>query len=589
MGDKFNYFGIKAKIRKQLEKEGYIVKEKYEEEPKLPIHLYCTKNEGKLKEELLLFQIVTAGEISENLIKRLRCYQLMIHPALKVTLIISSEITIKKKNKSELKKAGIGLWKINKDWTIDRSLLEPRSIRQHIQNKFKDDFFGKESSELSKRMKHNLSEEDVNEISEAVGKSADLSIVESTRLVLEDPPANIGQSNLDVQCMRLISELKKIKYSDKIKKLTEEYFSLNPEDYEFALRWTRELWKECLDLSYPDIHKDMDPVLQKLFPEYRDHFLHQFQVFLLGLIILDKLIEKNKLKKEISENVQNSWLLASTFHDFAYSLQLYNRWSSTFLAEFLKIKESKKLGLLELDRIYLDESFSSSIEFLITKLDESFDNNKQNHIDLLNKLRLFFLGMISQKKDHGLLSSMSLLKIAKRKGIETTDKKFSEIILPASFAIAIHNDDIWKILHGKYEEEKYKKEMEENRKKWVEEAADLKCLPSLFFDKYPVAFLLIFCDSIQEWGRSQKSKEVRDAQEEANIQVKNITIASERVTVNLFASRTRKSSTFLTNKLKEFEGLENFLKSPNLSFDIRFFDRKDDKEMEDLQIEIKGK
>jgi len=185
MEDKFNYFGIKAKIRKQLKKEGYIVKEKYEKEPKLPIHLYCTKNEGKLKEELLLFQIVTAGEISENLIKRLRCYQLMIHPALKVTLIISSEITIKEKNKSELKKAGIGLWKINKDWTIDRSSLEPRSIRQHIQNKFKDDFFGKESSKLSKRMKHNLSEEDVNEISEAAGKSADLSIVDQQSLYLK--------------------------------------------------------------------------------------------------------------------------------------------------------------------------------------------------------------------------------------------------------------------------------------------------------------------------------------------------------------------------------------------------------------------
>ena len=593
MERKFNHFEIKAKIGEQLKKDGYTVKEKYKKEPKLPIHLYCTKNEGKLGEELFLFQIVTAGDISEGLTKRLQCYQRLIHPALKVILVISPEIMVEENVKSRLENEGIGLWKIKKDCTIDTTLIEPKSIRQCVQNKFKKDFFypevGKPPKTINIAMKkYSLNEEDVDEISEGAARSADFFIQESIRLVLVDPPTNIGESNLDIQCMRLISDLKNIKYSDKIKELTEEYFSLNPEDYDFALKWTKKLWADCLDMPYPDIHKDMDPVLQELYPEYRDHFLHQFQVFLLGLIIIDRLIEKDELKKEISGNVQMSWLLASTFHDFAYSLQLCNKWSSVLFGEFLKIDKSKKIALLELDRIYLDESFSSNIEFLITKLDESFENDNQKHTDLLNKLRLFFYGMITQKKDHGLLSSMSLLKIAKEKGIKITDQKFSQIILPAAFATAIHNDEIWKILRGKYEKGKYEKEIEEKGIGWVTEAADLKYFPSLSFNKYPVAFLLIFCDSVQEWGRSQKSKEVRAAQEEANIQIKNVAIESKRVTVNLLASRTRKSSKFLTNKLTEFEDLEIFLKSPYLPFDIRFFDRDDDKEMEEFHIEIRG-
>lgn len=73
-----------------------------------------------------------------------------------------------------------------------------------------------------------------------------------------------------------------------------------------------------------------EPVLSQL-PRYRDHSVHQLQVFLIGWLMLRRLtLPENDNDVQDRRAVSRTWVLASVFHDIGYPLERLEQWASLF-------------------------------------------------------------------------------------------------------------------------------------------------------------------------------------------------------------------------------------------------------------------
>lgn len=278
--------------------------------------------------------------------------------------------------------------------------------------------------------------------------------------------------NISLTLIDKIAEIEHLRYKTNLQQLAADYRTLIEDDYQIALNLIKELW-QSIGLEYPEFQKDFEPVLL-LNPRYRDHFLHQLHVFLLGCYIIDKLYEDEpikKFKKKYKNPIEDMWLLASTYHDYNYNIQNYNEWIATFFQNTLFL--DKNPTSLKLEECYVKEDYM----FKTKELCDAFENLTVDKTTLL-----FFYEKIIDRKNHGLLGALSLLKLFDRKG---SSKIQREAILQSARAIALHDEDIWEHFSGRSDSDFSK-----------------KCfLETLQFNKDPLSFLLIFCDTIQEWGR----------------------------------------------------------------------------------------
>jgi len=238
-----------------------------------------------------------------------------------------------------------------------------------------------------------------------------------------------------------------------------------------------ELWSKAQKEETSKIFLDFEHFERVLFQsniEYRGHYTHQFDVFLLGYYLLNRILETNNLaaqKFRTSSNPNFTWMLASTFHDMGYPIEKIDHWFSAFLKTFLRVDT---IYPIEIERIltpvffdYLtyisEEHYSQTIEPIAPSAQSPTRDWKLHNI-LQTKLR---------QKDHGVISSLLLIhslltqeKIAKSR--DWFFNTFPSEILPACHAIALHN---------------------------------LEDIP-IHFGTCPYAFLLVLCDVIQDWQRS---------------------------------------------------------------------------------------
>ena len=222
-------------------------------------------------------------------------------------------------------------------------------------------------------------------------------------------------------------------------------------------------------------------------PHYRDHFIHQFIVFLMGLIIIDKLdnifisafndaykntsISETKKTKENKNNIKKfiefTWLKTAFFHDIAYPIQSVETWVTNILKKYLKGYRLDFKTRLPLGEIFFDPGYIDLIDILVSfhkvELKRRDEGLREIIIDLLyNK---------ENKPDHGIISALLLV------GENQFDR---DDILPCASAIALHN----KLLVTKN-------------------------IEKITFEKHPLAFLLVYCDLIHEWGRESQSNVIK--------------------------------------------------------------------------------
>lgn len=374
----------------------------------LPIDIICVeekleKNPDKKKREKFcyytLFLVASANYNSALLENRILFYKFYLSKLIspkrfKMVLVTTDSIgCIKEKFFQE---NGIGLWKFVDIKKEPRKIFSPISLREQMAKDFEEN-------------KEKLKQDDFPLFFDRYIHDA-VSAIGGVR------PEQFGERYLDRKVMDKIFGLKKICYGEDLSSCINEQLTEKSNEYEFANEVFTKLWGNYIGLPYTKFLKSFEPGLQYIFAArikkrgriYRDHYLHQFQVFLLGLPIIDNFY---KVFKDKYENPELSWLIASSFHDFAYPIQEYDTWSEEFFKEAFNIKKTPVA--LELKSNFVDHRFLCCMGYLIDSLCCVHYKRelKSNWLDDENALIQFFYKEITDAKNHGILSSISFLKM----------------------------------------------------------------------------------------------------------------------------------------------------------------------------------
>ncbi|MDF2943274.1 MAG: hypothetical protein K0S01_2132 [Herbinix sp.] len=190
-----------------------------------------------------------------------------------------------------------------------------------------------------------------------------------------------------------------------------------------------------------------EAALHSLKAFYRDHFFHSIEVCFLGHLLLD--VEYTQSGKCIwqyaaeymhvdkKEDVLREWYVAALFHDVGYAMEIFNGVSNSM----------KFFG--NSDRITIfNKKLTEALSVLSNELDGCFEFSKAD----------------KPEKDHGIIGAehlKSLINNIKNTKPEVEDFNY------ACNAIANHN-------HRKH---------------------------TVTFSENPLSFLLVLCDTLQEWNR----------------------------------------------------------------------------------------
>lgn len=274
---------------------------------------------------------------------------------------------------------------------------------------------------------------------------------------------------------------------------------------------------------------------------YRDHFMHSFHVFLIGYMIfnhigLDEIRSwLNDYLKYIpdpynqlvldNDSILRIWFLTAFLHDATYVFQKFDEGVDNFTkrewGHSLKILGDRHAFIDVLDkRLPFGRYLGEMLEFFKCK---SGTNR--------NEILPYYLDAV-RMNDHGVLSSLWLLgKWSEEIGAIT--KRQLENYLSA-LAISFHNRIIFK----------YLKENSQHR---------------IYFESFPIPFLLAYCDTAQVWGRRTKEME-----KDVKIQMVEIELSDKIITLSLFYSG--KMPPFI-----DVQDKDNFFKSSKYQFRIKFY------------------
>jgi hypothetical protein len=257
-----------------------------------------------------------------------------------------------------------------------------------------------------------------------------------------------------------------------------------------------EIIKKILDIhGKADILKYLaklaliEPGIQKLQPWVRDHVVHAINTFLVGVYILENIkFSHNRTNKDL----RFIWKITGPTHDLGYTLEVANNIvkndfvgvtngilneidTSSPRLSYLMPRDIENLNIL-CDNVNANVLIQKRLHEWKLKI------NVKNYYKLLKK---------KAKVDHGIIGSLAQLKIIDAiynkinpdkkcvpityNGLDFNQKNFNLDIISSASALFLHNIDF-----------KYK----------------------ISFKDSPIAFLLVLCDTFQEWDRYSENRKV---------------------------------------------------------------------------------
>jgi DNA-binding NarL/FixJ family response regulator len=219
----------------------------------------------------------------------------------------------------------------------------------------------------------------------------------------------------------------------------------------------------------------MDEILYTI-PRYRDHFLHQIKVFLLGYCILNALNRSRRLEGTTlgQKNSMKLWFLASVFHDVGYPFEYMRDWLNGFVLGVLKSPDEKE-AITSLVPMEFNWGVLFARRYNWYHLERIADTlcrcYKPGDNTVRTNLLVALAEHLAESPDHGLFSSLILQNFLR---VNLGDEEVDPVVV----AVALHN--------------------------WVIATAVREAIcTELSFRKDPLSFLLMFCDTAQEWGRAE--------------------------------------------------------------------------------------
>ena len=273
--------------------------------------------------------------------------------------------------------------------------------------------------------------------------------------------------------IELARNLRNVTYRETLSKFAEAYFPQEfkrlRDQFEIVLDYESELVRNCLG---EDVGIELDSAMRDdlsataINETYRYHFIHAFQDFLTGVIVIDKFYDDFARwfsgESTDSTRIESAWLLAALFHDH---FKVPPPGTSQFVVQERQLppelleEEYRLASATELASLYEHLRCGGSLR--------SWSRTQiQDHplVEiLLTQLK---------NKNHGAVGGLSLL---------THKIPDLHIIYSAALAVALH-DRVPR-----------------------EELLTRNIFP-VQMEKFPLIALLLYCDAIQEWNRCLNSK-----------------------------------------------------------------------------------
>ncbi|OHB55083.1 MAG: hypothetical protein A2173_07970 [Planctomycetes bacterium RBG_13_44_8b] len=256
---------------------------------------------------------------------------------------------------------------------------------------------------------------------------------------------------------------------------------------------------------------------------YRDHFVHMFNTFIFGLRIISNLFGKvnedegKELFKVENEDLVSVglpfssnynykqrtfylWMLISTFHDIAIPFQHMPKIGegiTRFVEEFGWVVSEPILTMSNFDSSQLYYYFTMLSEIYNSKLKLAEDGNRYER-DLVNISKSYVaktLGRAFDRREHGALSGFFMLKTIEEIFLLGLSKRYRD-------KIGLKNFDIYDeyVLQQDIARAALAISLHTLTKK--KETGHPEIVP-IKFDEYPLTFLLILSDELQEYHRHE--------------------------------------------------------------------------------------
>lgn len=218
--------------------------------------------------------------------------------------------------------------------------------------------------------------------------------------------------------------------------------------------------------------KQLERVLYATDEEYRDHFLHPFNTYLLGLIIGKHM--------GIFDEVENleAWQYAAFFHDVGYPVEKAKAISESIRETYFKSIPEFTISDIQVTSprpALLSETHDCISQIsggFVGKLGGGYKSGQPNAEAIFQK------GLLNN--DHGVVSAIIFWNFAFLDALQIDRKETLDIVRKSVTAMALHN------LH------------------WTFPGLRIRA------DKLPLPFLLALCDELQEWGRPTIADLFRD-------------------------------------------------------------------------------
>lgn len=536
-------------------------KVKFHIDPMLPLDLVAIEEKRRAEYHYTLFWVILSSpeteglrNLKEDLESRLPFYQFYLSRVSELTrwkiiivILAGSENNLRRSLQEIAERNKFGLWQIDTDKEEPEQICKPMTFRERMEWGFRDFLTEKHFKEPVRKEAQKIALFSDSYIRNAVEAMAGVS------------PEEMGKRYIERMLLDLAFDFQNISFRETLSNGIAQHLSFKDDEYEFVKDTFSNLWRECdLKIGYSDVSQTYDPMAYQVSAmigrPYRDHHLHQFQVFLLGLDIIDKFysdfqkfwedyLRTLKLMPKIKIGIEVPWLVASSFHDMARPLESYEEYAKMFIGKLLGTTE--EVETLDLKSHFIDRTFLACMGSVITSFCQVHRGKiPPNWPATEEELVQFFYNKITKSKHHCVLSSIHLLKEAySKRNAGVNDELINSVFAPSALAIALHDENIW------------------NELKRSHRFNSLEC------EKDPISFLLMFCDNAQEFGR--KEKEERFLLKEGPLAEKG------KYELTLWTPTHISTADFCRKKQTDLSALRSFLREPKgINFTIRLQDKE---------------